>query len=236
MAIKPKAKSKAQPKSRISKNYPIHRSRWWMGLVIISLVGIAGVVIVRLSQANGGWCDKYFASRSDIKKVACYFAVDDLSTRSPGKVVTSATLIRSVDPRTGLAGAEGWYFDSRGLGKNGLIWGGPGESFAGTKGKQVRACWWLRGVDGKASVSMAMKSAGKVIAQASGLVEANVYKPYCVTQTLSSDLSNANFELRLTDGRVLANRMTVESVVTKKLDSTNLPKIKDRYWQWRKNP
>lgn len=212
-------------KSRTNKSKSSFKFQWWMGLLIVGLIVVVGIVIVRLSQASGGWCDQYFASRSNVKKVACYFAVDDISDKDPNKVQTQARLVRFADPETGLSGPEGWYIDSSGMGAGGLIWGGPGKNFSGVKGKNVKACWWLRDMSGNARVNVVMKNNGSLIAQDNLTVSGSGYNPYCISQNLSTDLTNASFELRLLNGRVLANRQVVQSAANASSNST-LPTVK----------
>lgn len=228
-------KTKITPKTKTrtgkSKDSSHKKLQWLLGSLVILIVAIIGIVVMRYSQAsNDGWCDRHFSEvkrvNSATTKLACYFAVDDQSTRAPNKVQTNAKLVNWPDNKTNLSGPEAWYFDSENK-SNLMVWSGPSIDFPGTKGKTVKACWWVRNRSGDAKIKIGIKSTGqngqeKWLATSSPVLnhpDASGYQPYCVSTIPESDLKNANFQMFTWSGRVFVNRMTVES--TPKASTSN---------------
>ncbi len=212
--------TKTKPKSNVrtsNQQLTQFKFRWWMALILVAVIAIIGIVILRFSHASGGdggWCDQYFAGHPSEAKVVCFFAIDDASSRDPNKVQTGVALVQTPDPETGLGGAEGYYFDAAGYPGGTLIWGGPNRDLNGLAGKTLKACWWLRDTSGNARVNMVIKTNGTIIAQDNQTVAGSYYNPYCISQNITSNLSNTTFELYLLSGSVRANRMEASTTPT----------------------
>ena len=195
-------KSKKQANSRVSKKSkgPAIHLKIWVGVLVVLVIAVAGVTVVRLSQA-AAWCDQIPSGQ---KKIVCLAAGDAIEPTTPEVDIVGSVINDSY-------ASYGQALLSSAVGN--AIWSAPNSnqpgSYTGVKGATVNACFRMQGSNGPADVILVMKNGGNTIAQTAKTVGSAEYSEYCVDQVMNSDLQNARFEVYLVSGAVKVDAMKV---------------------------